>query len=166
MISRAYSSPRLVALYPQKEEREDKIQVLPPGFHVFYLPFADDIRQIDRTIETRSIKSILKRLKIYFITKFYFILENQNIVDLFTKCINKLKFKYAPVNFNNPALQKLWFEIEAIALAREETEQVEDLTLPDNDRIETRAGHYLREIITELNLPEKSFQAKTKRKVE
>lgn len=163
MIARAYSSPRLVALYPQKEEIEDKIQVLPPGFHVLYLPFADDIRQIDRTIETRSIKPILSGLEKKL--NFIFSIENQNIVELFTKCINKLKFQYTPKNFNNPSLQKLWFEIEAIALAREETEQVEDLTLPDNHRIEKRAGEFLSEIITDLRLPDKSSQTKTKRKV-
>lgn len=84
---------------------------------------------------------------------------------MFSKCINKLKFKYSPENFKNPALQKLWFEIEAIALAREETEQVEDLTLPDNSRIEKRAGQFLENIISELRLPEKTSQAKSKRKV-
>ena len=35
-----------------KEEELDKhrIQVSPPGFHVFYLPYADDIRQVDKQI--------------------------------------------------------------------------------------------------------------------
>ena len=30
------------------------MQLIPPGFHVYYLPFADDFRQIDREITAKS----------------------------------------------------------------------------------------------------------------
>ncbi|CAF0845279.1 unnamed protein product [Brachionus calyciflorus] len=142
IITRVNTPPRLVALCAQKEEIENKIQTMPPGFQVLYLPFADDIRQIDRVVKAKT---------------------NPEAVDLFTKCITKLRFKYNPENFKNPALQKLWFEIEAIALAREETEKVEDLTLPDNDRVEKRAGLFLDQISREFNLPDK-LASKSKRK--
>ena len=35
---------------PQAEELDEhKIQTMPPGFHVIYIPYADDFRQIDKT---------------------------------------------------------------------------------------------------------------------
>ena len=54
IVPRVNTPPRLVALCPQFEEADNKIQTLPPGFHVFYLPFADDIRQIDRNIKAKG----------------------------------------------------------------------------------------------------------------
>jgi hypothetical protein len=33
---------------------ENRIQTTPPGFHVIYLPFADDFRQIDRELKAES----------------------------------------------------------------------------------------------------------------
>jgi hypothetical protein len=85
-------------------------------------------------------------------------------LELFGRIVNKLKFKYVPEDFKNPALQKLWSEIEAIALAREEAEQIIDLTIPDAERIEKRAGQFLDEFAKHFNLVESGF-AKGKRKV-
>lgn len=66
-------------------------------------------------------------------------------METFSKVINKLKFKYCPEDFKNPALLKLWSEIEAIALARVSSEEVVDLTQPDTDKIDKRAGQFLEE---------------------
>ena len=84
--------------------------------------------------------------------------------DLFRKCIGKLKFKYNPEEFKNPAIQKLWSEIEAVALDRSEPEEIVDLTVPNNERIEKRAGQYLEEFAKKFSLTANSF-AKSKRKV-
>ena len=65
-------------------------------------------------------------------------------MEQFSKCIQKLKFTFSPEDFKNPALQKLWHEIEAIALAREKSEEVVDLTEPDTAKIDKRVGPYLR----------------------
>ena len=41
------SPPRFVVLVPQEEELDDhKVQLTPPGFHVMFLPFADDFRKV------------------------------------------------------------------------------------------------------------------------
>ena len=32
---------------------ENRMQIIPPGFHLIYLPFADDFRQIDRKITAK-----------------------------------------------------------------------------------------------------------------
>lgn len=92
------------------------------------------------------------------------VIANEESIELFGKIINKLKFKYNPEDFKNPALQKLWFEIEAIALAREQAEEVVDLTLPDPAKIEKRVGSYLDEFAKAYNLLESAF-SKAKRKV-
>ena len=57
IVTRASTPPRHVALVAQKEELDSvsRIQISPPGFHVFYLPFADDIREVDRKIEAKRI---------------------------------------------------------------------------------------------------------------
>ena len=50
IITRVNTPPRLVALVPQAEELDEhRIQIIPPGFHVIYMPYADDFRQIDKT---------------------------------------------------------------------------------------------------------------------
>lgn len=43
-IPRENISPKLVALVPQEEELNELLQVTPNGFHVIFLPFADDFR--------------------------------------------------------------------------------------------------------------------------
>uniref|UniRef100_A0A7S3Y266 SAP domain-containing protein n=1 Tax=Heterosigma akashiwo TaxID=2829 RepID=A0A7S3Y266_HETAK len=40
------SPPQIVALLPQREELDGDAQFLPPGMHVVFLPFADDVRDI------------------------------------------------------------------------------------------------------------------------
>lgn len=56
VIVRSNTSPRLAALVPQEEELDDDVKTIqksPPGFHLVYLPYADDFRQIDRKIEAK-----------------------------------------------------------------------------------------------------------------
>ena len=37
----------MIYLYPQAEEvDEHKVQLTPPGFHVIFLPYADDFRKV------------------------------------------------------------------------------------------------------------------------
>lgn len=78
--------------------------------------------------------------------------EDEENVDTFSKVVSKLKFKYCPEDFKNPALLKLWTEIEAVALAREASEEIVDLTEPDVNMIDKRAGQYLEEFSQNFNL--------------
>ena len=52
IIPRANTSPRLAALCPQGEEFDEKnrTQISAPGFHLVYLPFADDFRVIAQNL--------------------------------------------------------------------------------------------------------------------
>lgn len=58
----------------------------------------------------------------------------------------------------------MWSEIEAVALDREKPEEIVDLTIPNNQRIDSRAGPFLEEIARNLGLS--NMDSKPKRKAE
>ena len=118
---------------------EHRIQIVAPGFHVIYLPYSEDFREIDKKIEAKP---------------------TAEYVDVFSKCIQKLKFKFNPEDFKNPCIEKIWSEIEAIALDRDQPEEVVDSTLPDNQRIANRAGPFLEEFSQLLGLNSSSNKRK------
>ena len=95
---------------------------------------------------------------------FYFFKANADSIEKFAKCIRKLRFPYDYSNFKNPALQKVWHQIEAIALDIEKPEEFDDLTTPDTDRHEERAGELLKEFANSVGLTSDSL-SKSKRKV-
>lgn len=111
LTQRANTAPRFVALLPQKEEfDEDGVQLLPPGLHVIYLPFADDIRALDLpSAPTASTEQIV----------------------LAKKVVKTLRIRFDSHNFENPALQKHFAALQAIALERDVVEDIDDHTLPD-----------------------------------
>ena len=52
LTARSNMPPRLVALLPQREVRGDDGAVeQSPGFHVVFLPFAEDIRNLDKLLK-------------------------------------------------------------------------------------------------------------------
>ncbi|XP_067998664.1 X-ray repair cross-complementing protein 6 isoform X2 [Melanerpes formicivorus] len=106
--ARRNTPPRFVALVPQEEELdEQKVQITPPGFHVVFLPYADDKRKVDCTEKVPA---------------------SQEQVDKMKEIIQKLRFKYRTDGFENPVLQQHFRNLEALALDMMEPEQAEDLT--------------------------------------
>ncbi|NWY43154.1 XRCC6 protein, partial [Sylvia atricapilla] len=113
--------PRFVALVPQEEELdEQKVQIAPPGFHVIFLPYADDKRNVDFTENVPA---------------------SQEQVDKMKEIIQKLRFKYRPDTFENPVLQQHFRNLEALALDMTEPEQAEDLTMPKSEQMSQRLGN-------------------------
>jgi len=113
LTPRSNSAPCFVALLPQEEEFEDDgTQKTPPGFHLIYLPFADDIRHI-------STEPIIK--------------ANLDQIIAAKKMTRALRIKFDSRNFENPALQKHYAALQAMALEREYIEPVEDLVKPDEE---------------------------------
>ncbi|KAI8489562.1 X-ray repair cross-complementing protein 6 [Branchiostoma belcheri] len=107
-IPRKNSPPKFVALLPQKEEFDDNnMQSTPAGFHVIFLPFADDLRKLNFEDTPRA---------------------KQDQVDKAKEIINKLKFKYDPMSFENPVIQQHYRNLEALALDRDAPEEVYDFT--------------------------------------
>ncbi|NWZ21230.1 XRCC6 protein, partial [Asarcornis scutulata] len=105
---RQNTPPRFVALLPQEEELdEQKVQISPPGFHVIFLPYADDKRNVDYTEKVPASQEQVNKMK---------------------EIIQKLRFKYRTDSFENPVLQQHFRNLEALALDMVEPEQAEDLT--------------------------------------
>ena len=59
--------------------------------------------------------------------------------------VDKLKFTYTSDSFENPALQKFYRCLEAFALDRDEVESFEDLTEPNTERMDKKAGSLIEE---------------------
>lgn len=119
-------SPRFVALFPQAEELDDrKVQVVPPGFHIIFLPFADDFRKL-------KMEEDLPR-------------ANREQIEKAKELIKKLQFAFRSESFENPVLQQHYANVEAMALDRETVEEISDFTLPDAEKIERRAGKICQE---------------------
>ncbi|XP_025085058.1 X-ray repair cross-complementing protein 5-like [Pomacea canaliculata] len=124
--------PRFVALLPQEEEvNERKVQVTPPGFHVIFLPYADDFRKVTYEEEPKATDEQISAAK---------------------EVIKKLKFQFSSESFENPVLQNHWRNIEALALDREEPDELVDFTLPANDKIQKKAGSAIKDFM-ELVFP-------------
>ncbi|KAK3779917.1 hypothetical protein RRG08_054170 [Elysia crispata] len=118
--------PRFVTLLPQAEEvDEHKVQVTPPGFHLIFLPFADDFRKVNYDEECpRATEEQINKAK---------------------EVVKKLTFKFSSESFENPVLQNHWRNIEALALVRDELEELQDHTLPRVEDVTKRAGKVLDE---------------------
>ncbi|KAM6552976.1 hypothetical protein CsatB_013738 [Cannabis sativa] len=111
------SRPQLVALVAQEEIVKAGGQVEPPGMHMIYLPYSDDIRDneelhssVDAPCATdeqiRKAASLIKR------------------IDLrdFSVC-----------QFANPALQRHYAVLQALALEEDEMPDIKDETVPDDE---------------------------------
>ncbi|MCL4132706.1 UNVERIFIED_CONTAM: hypothetical protein GTU68_044346, partial [Idotea baltica] len=119
-------------LLPQEEVKDEGgCQEKPPGFHICYLPFADDFRNIELENRTRA---------------------QSEQVDAAKKMIMKLHFKYHPDCFENPDLQTHWRNVEALALNRPHLEPVKDYTMPDHKGINKKAGRLIEDFAS-LVLP-------------
>eukprot|EP01105_Mastigella_eilhardi_P018809 TRINITY_DN4385_c0_g1_i2.p1 TRINITY_DN4385_c0_g1~~TRINITY_DN4385_c0_g1_i2.p1 ORF type:complete len:587 (-),score=125.41 TRINITY_DN4385_c0_g1_i2:91-1851(-) len=110
---RANTPPRLVALLPQFEKYdEDQIMTCPAGFHVIPLPYSDDIRTIQLfPAPTATPEQIAKTKRV----------------------VKKLHVNFDSRNFENPALQKHYAALQALALDRAALEEVHDYLIPDED---------------------------------
>ncbi|XP_048870050.1 X-ray repair cross-complementing protein 6 [Brienomyrus brachyistius] len=117
---RRNTPPRFVALVPQREELDDdKVQVAPAGFHLIFLPYADDVRTLDtQTFPPADSVQVAKMKEI----------------------VQKLRFTYRSDSFENPVLQQHFRNLEALALDMLEPEPIEDLTMPKVEMIDRRLG--------------------------
>ncbi|CAH8858662.1 unnamed protein product [Trichobilharzia szidati] len=119
-VQRKGQFPRLIALYPQAEEvSEVKVQTMPPGFHIIFLPFADDFREID--IPSGEI-------------------ADESQVDIAKAMIRKLMVPFSPGQIENPWLQRYYSLLEALAFNRESQSEIVDHTLPKIGAMKRRAS--------------------------
>jgi ATP-dependent DNA helicase 2 subunit 1 len=98
------SGPSFVALVPQAEEKDaDGMQVNPSGFHLQFLPFADDVRQVPDV----SLKEM-----------------DPEQVAAAEQVVRNVRMNYRPEMFENPDLQAHYTLIEALALQRDDVKLV------------------------------------------
>ncbi|KAL6647290.1 hypothetical protein ACP70R_014727 [Stipagrostis hirtigluma subsp. patula] len=108
--------PQLVALVAQEEVISPGVQVEPPGMHMIYLPYSNDMRYPE---EFHLTSDDAPRATDEQIKKASNLLKRIDLKD-FSVC-----------QFANPALQKHYGILEALALGEDEMPDIKDDTLPD-----------------------------------
>ncbi|KAL3506595.1 hypothetical protein ACH5RR_031977 [Cinchona calisaya] len=113
------SHPHLVALVAQNEMISGGGQVEPPGMHMIYLPYSDDIRHIEEvhadtnTMAPRATEDQTKKGSA--------LIRRVDLKD-FSVC-----------QFSNPALQRHYAVLQALALQEDEMPEIKDETVPDEE---------------------------------
>ncbi|KAI3918697.1 hypothetical protein MKX01_042017, partial [Papaver californicum] len=111
------SHPQLVALVAQEEITSPSGQVEPPGMHMIYLPYSDDIRNIEE--QFMDANSVTPRATDDQIKKAAALVKRVDLKD------------FAVCQFANPALQRHYAILQALALDEDEMPELNDETLPD-----------------------------------
>eukprot|EP01133_Synstelium_polycarpum_P007225 gene7225-8394_t len=111
-LPRSNTSPRFVALVAQEEvlDAAGGIQLLPRGFHIMHLPFADDIRSFAFEESSPAPTAAINKAK---------------------KMIKALHIDYNDRHYLNPGLQSHYSNLQALALERETVEPTIDVIKPN-----------------------------------
>ncbi|KAF2767190.1 Ku DNA-binding complex, Ku70 subunit [Teratosphaeria nubilosa] len=124
-IARRNASPVLVAIMPGAESRtEEGEQLIPPGFWIKRLPFADDIRQAPDTSLVRTTSPLTDAMRVI------------------VQQLQLPKAVYDPKKYPNPSLQWFYKILQALALEEDLPDAPEDKTIPRHKQIHKRAGGY------------------------
>ncbi|KAJ8755705.1 hypothetical protein K2173_022691 [Erythroxylum novogranatense] len=113
------SHPQLVALVAQDEITRAGGQVEPPGMHMIYLPYSDDIRDIEEFYSSSPEQA--PRATDGQISKAGALIKRIDLKD------------FSVYQFANPALQRHYAVLQALALEEDEMPDINDETLPDEE---------------------------------
>ncbi|CAL0316302.1 unnamed protein product [Lupinus luteus] len=113
------SRPQVVALIAQDEVIQSGGQIEPPGIHMIYLPYSDDIRLIEERFSDSS--GMVPKASDDQIKKAADLIKRIDLKD-FSVC-----------QFANPALQRHYAVLQALALEEDEIPEMKDETLPDEE---------------------------------
>ncbi|KAM7514544.1 hypothetical protein LguiA_004127 [Lonicera macranthoides] len=110
--------PQVVALVAQDEIINAGGQVEPPGMHMIYLPYSDDIRHIEELhTDTNGVPR-----------------ANDDQIKKATALMKRIDLKdFSVCQFANPALQRHYAIVQALALEEDEMPEVKDETAPDEE---------------------------------
>lgn len=117
LVARPGAAPRLVALMPNTDPRDEAVLGL--GFHMVYLPYADDIRSV-RVNDPKHPRKVAA--------------PDEDIVVKAKKVIRELQndvHDYKAVE--NPVLQRHYHVLQQLALCDDTRPAPQDSTLPDKD---------------------------------
>ena len=125
-IARKNANPLLVAILPsQTQSEESGTSYLPAGLWLYPLPFADDLREIDRKRTQKCSDQLIDQMRP--------IVENLQLP----------KGTFNPAKYPNPSLQWHYKILQALALEEEVPETGDDATVPKYKAINNRVGGYL-----------------------
>ncbi|KAG5588717.1 hypothetical protein H5410_049151 [Solanum commersonii] len=109
------SHPQLVALVAQDEIMTPSGQVEPPGMHLIYLPYSDDIRHLHT--DPNSVPH-----------------ATDDQIKKASALVRRIDLKdFSVCQFANPALQRHYAVLQALALDEDEMPEIKDETLPDEE---------------------------------
>ncbi|CAJ2628321.1 unnamed protein product [Trifolium pratense] len=118
-FSGSSSRPQMVALISQDEVIQSGVQIEPPGMHMIYLPYSDDIRLIEERYSDTS----------GAVTK-----ASDDQIKKAADLIKRVDLKdFSVFQFSNPALQRHYEVLQALALEEDEIPEIKDETLPDEE---------------------------------
>ncbi|WCJ43761.1 ATP-dependent DNA helicase 2 subunit KU70 [Euphorbia peplus] len=113
------SNSRLVALVAQDEIITGGGQVEPPGMHMIYLPFTDDVRDPEELDVESNIGAPH---------------ATDDQIKNAAALIKRMDLKdFSVSQFTNPALQRHYAILQALALEEEDIPETRDETLPDEE---------------------------------
>ncbi|XP_020227085.1 ATP-dependent DNA helicase 2 subunit KU70 [Cajanus cajan] len=113
------SRPQLVALVAQEEVIQSGSQIEPPGMHMIYLPYSDDIRLVEERYSDSS----------GMVTK-----ASDDQIKKAADLIKRIDLKgFSVCQLTNPALQRHYAVLQALALAEDDIPEMKDETLPDEE---------------------------------
>ncbi|XP_078429816.1 ATP-dependent DNA helicase 2 subunit Ku70-like protein isoform X2 [Wolffia australiana] len=111
--------PQLVALIAQEEISNSCGQVEPPGMHMIYLPYSDDIRYPEEHYLNDDMISLW---------------ATDDQISKASALLKRIDLKsFSVCQFSNPSLQRHYSVLQAIALDEDEIPEVKDETLPDEE---------------------------------
>ncbi|CAN8312346.1 unnamed protein product [Cochlearia groenlandica] len=111
--------PRLVALVAQDEIESDGGQVEPPGMNMIYLPYSNDIRDIEEVHTKPGIAAPR---------------ASDDQLKKASALMRRLELKdFSVCQFANPSLQRHYAMLQAIALDEDDVREIKDETLPDEE---------------------------------
>lgn len=109
---------QLVALVAQDEIMTASGQIEPPGMYMIYLPYSDDIRQIDELhTDMDSVPP-----------------ATEDQINKAAAIVRRIDLKdFSVCQFANPALQRHYAVLQALALDEDEMPEIKDETAPDEE---------------------------------
>ncbi|KAG5235386.1 Ku [Salix suchowensis] len=113
------SRPQLVALVAQDEIISAGGQVEPPGMHMIYLPYSDDVRHVEEIHSNTNAGA--PRATDDQILRAASLIKRIDLKD------------FSVFQFANPGLQRHYAILQALALDEDDVPEINDETLPDEE---------------------------------
>jgi ATP-dependent DNA helicase 2 subunit 1 len=119
-VPREGAMVRFCAMVPQDENPNNDAlggQYTPPGFNLVFLPYAEDVRDIEEHLSHNE--------KLPEPSK-----EEARTAKLFVK---NMSIDFNPRNFENPSIQKFYSGLQSFALNEDQPEEFQDTLEPDRE---------------------------------